>query len=128
YTQEQLGEDELVNCYDANTGALLWTHKDTARYTEPVAGPGPRATPTFHEGKIYALGAAGRLNCLDARTGSVLWSHDIKADADVKEPPMWGFSASPLVVAGVVTVFAGGADGKSVLGYNAASGELAWSA
>jgi outer membrane protein assembly factor BamB len=128
YTQEQLGEEEMVSCYDADTGALLWVHKDAARYTEPVAGPGPRATPTFHEGKLYTQGAAGNLNCLDALTGKVLWSHDIKADADVKEPPMWGFSASPLVVAGVVTTFAGGAGGKCVLGYDANSGKLAWSA
>ena len=42
--------------------------------------------------------------------------------------PQWGFSASPLVAEGVVTTFAGGPSGKSVLSYDAASGEPAWSA
>jgi outer membrane protein assembly factor BamB len=40
--------------------------------------------------------------------------------------PQWGFASSPLVAGGVVTVFAGGPDGKSVLGYHASSGKPAW--
>src|SRR5262249_12826600 len=56
------------------------------------------------------------------------WSRDIVTDANVKIPtPFWGFSSSPLVVQGIVTVFAGG-PGKAVLGYHASSGELAWAA
>src|SRR5205814_9602292 len=127
YTQEQRGEDEVVVCYDTDSGAELWVHQDSARFTEVVAGPGPRATPTFHDGKLYALGAAGRLNCLDAATGRALWSRDIVADSGAKVP-QWGFAASPLVAAGVVTVFAGGPEGKSVLGYDAGTGDVAWSA
>ncbi len=127
FTQEQRGEDEVVVCYDTGTGAELWVHHDSARFTEVVSGPGPRATPTFHDGKIYALGASGQLNCLDPATGQALWSRDIVADSGAKVPT-WGFAASPLVVEGVVTVFAGGPEGKSVLGYSALSGELVWSA
>jgi outer membrane protein assembly factor BamB len=52
---------------------------------------------------------------------------DLAHDSGAKVP-QWGFSSSPLVAAGVVLVFAGGPDGKSVLGYHAASGEPAWSA
>ena len=37
-------------------------------------------------------------------------------------------STNALICTGVVTVFAGGPEGKSVLGYHAATGELAWSA
>jgi outer membrane protein assembly factor BamB len=127
YTQEQRGAEELVVCYDANNGAELWNHSDSTRFTEVVAGPGPRATPTFHEGLIYSLGANGHLDCLDAVTGKVRWTRDIVADSGAKIP-QWGFSRSPLVVYGIVSVFAGGPDGKSVLGYQAATGELAWSA
>jgi outer membrane protein assembly factor BamB len=126
YTQEQRGGDEVVVCYHTDTGEQLWSHTDSARFTEIVAGPGPRATPTFYQDKIYALGAAGRLNCLEAATGKVVWSRDIAADSKVKVP-QWGFSSSPLVAQGIVTVFAG-AENKSVLGYNAVSGEPVWSA
>ena len=127
YTQEQRGDDEMVVCYDAQDGAELWAHRDATRFSELVAGAGPRSTPTFDDGHIYALGGSGHLNCLDAATGAVLWSRDIVKDSGAALP-QWGFSSSPLVVQGIVTVFAGGPEGKSVLGYNAQTGELAWSA
>ncbi|MGE5195503.1 MAG: PQQ-binding-like beta-propeller repeat protein [Deltaproteobacteria bacterium] len=126
YTQEQLGEEELVICYDAETGGELWSHRDRSRFTEAMAGPGPRATPTFYEGKIYALGANGHLNCLDAATGGVIWARDIAADSGAKIPN-WGFSSSPLVVNDMVTVFAGGPKERAVLAYRAATGEPRWS-
>jgi outer membrane protein assembly factor BamB len=125
YTQEQRDDKEAVVCYRADNGGEVWAYTDDTRFTETVSGAGPRATPTFHAGKIYALGANGVLNCLDAKTGAKNWSHDIVADSGAAVPT-WGFSSSPLVAKGVVTVFAGGPDGKGVLGYDAESGALKW--
>jgi outer membrane protein assembly factor BamB len=128
FTQEQRGDSEVVVCYQADSGKELWAHKDDTRFSETVAGPGPRATPTFHEGKLYTLGANGTLNCLDARTGKVAWTADVREGSGAK-PPNWGFSASPLVAHRKVFVHASGPGGtKSVLAYDAASGSLAWSA
>ena len=127
YTQEQRGDKEAVVCYRADKGGEVWAYTDDTRFTETVSGAGPRATPTFHAGKIYALGANGRLNCLDAKTGEKKWSQDIVTDSGAAVP-IWGFASSPLVFKGVVTVFAGGPDGKSVLGYDAESGDLKWHA
>src|SRR5262249_23162044 len=127
FTQEQRGKnEEAVVCYQADTGAQLWVHKDEAEFDEAMAGPGPRATPTYHAGRIYAMGAKGRLNCLDAVTGKPIWSRDILADSGAKLP-MWGFAASPLVTHGLVAVFTGGPNG-CVMAYDAKSGEPAWSA
>jgi outer membrane protein assembly factor BamB len=126
YTQEQRGESEAVVCYDAETGGELWAHEDEGRHSDPPAGPGPRATPSFHDGKVYAVGATGRLNCLDAASGRPLWHRDILADSGA-EFPKFGFASSPLVTQEVVAVFAGGPNGKSVLAYHASSGEPAWS-
>jgi len=125
YTQEQRGEEEVVACYDAAAGEPLWLHADSARFQEALAGPGPRATPTYHEGRIYALGATGILNCLDAATGEPRWSRRLTEDTGAKVPD-WGFASSPLVVAGRVIVYAGGADGKGVAAYDAANGEPSW--
>ncbi|HLJ10732.1 MAG TPA: PQQ-binding-like beta-propeller repeat protein [Planctomycetaceae bacterium] len=127
FTQEQHDQEEAVVCYSAESGAELWVHRDQARFTEIVAGPGPRATPTFHDGKIYSLGAKGELNCLDAGSGRTVWSRNIASDSGA-EVPQWGFAASPLVAQDVVTVYAGAAKGKSVLAYSAATGEPVWSA
>jgi outer membrane protein assembly factor BamB len=125
FTQEQRGKLETVVCYDAETGKEIWAHEDNERFYEAVGGPGPRGTPTFHEGRLYTLGATGKLDCLDAATGKEIWSKNIVADSGAKTQH-WGFTASPAVAQGVVTVFAGGPKGKSVLGYKTASGDLAW--
>jgi outer membrane protein assembly factor BamB len=126
YTQMQWDDqNEAVVCYAADTGNQIWVHKDPAHFKEKLGGNGPRATPTFQDGKIYALGGTGVLNCLDAASGKRLWSHDIAADSGAAVP-MWGFASSPLVVQGMVTVFTGAGGGKSVAGYRADSGDLAW--
>jgi outer membrane protein assembly factor BamB len=127
YTQEQRGKDEAVVCYSAADGSELWVRLDEARFEESIAGPGPRGTPTFHEGRIYALGATGRLNCLDARTGAVIWSRNVLTESGAK-PQMWGYAGSPLVSEGLVTVFTGGPDDKGVAAYDALTGKPAWSA
>jgi outer membrane protein assembly factor BamB len=128
FTQEQRGDVEAVVCLDAETGAELWSAQDPARFWESVSGAGPRATPTFDSGRVYAMGARGRLNCLDAATGARVWSRDAAADAGGTPVQPWGLSGSPLVTDGVVIVFAGG-DGKASLrAYRADTGEPAWAA
>jgi outer membrane protein assembly factor BamB len=127
FTQEQRGDDEYVVCYDATRGTEVWAHHDATRFSELAAGPGPRATPTFHAGRLYSFGANGHLNCLDAASGKRLWSRDIVADSGAAVP-QWGFASSPLVAQGVVAVFAGAPQGKTAVAYEEGKGELAWTA
>ena len=127
FTQEQRGELEAVVCLALDTGVEIWRHEDKLRFADVISGNGPRATPTFDSGRLYTFGAKGLLNCLDAATGQVIWSANAEKDSAAKTP-MWGYSGSPLVAQGVVTVFCGGPDGKAVLGYDAATGQLRWSA
>ncbi|MEM9187348.1 MAG: hypothetical protein AAGB00_12715, partial [Planctomycetota bacterium] len=54
YTQEQRGENEAVTAYAAATGEPVWAATVEARFQESVAGPGPRATPTYYKGSHYA--------------------------------------------------------------------------
>jgi outer membrane protein assembly factor BamB len=126
-TQEQRGQEELVICYDVDTGKLQWAHATPVRFQEFVAGIGPRATPTIDEGRVYALGALGNLVCLDGATGKLLWQHDLIAETDAIMP-QWGKSCSPLVYNNLVIVSAGGPGGKSLVAYDKLSGKLAWSA
>ena len=124
-TQEQRGEAEATVCYDAATGAELWAHGEPARFYEGLAGVGPRTTPSFSDGRIYAFGATGKLTCLSAANGIPLWSHDSAAEAGA-EPPQWGYSTSPLVIDRKVIAFAGGEEGRSLLAYDAMSGDRVW--
>ncbi|MFO0807712.1 MAG: PQQ-binding-like beta-propeller repeat protein [Gemmataceae bacterium] len=125
FTQEQRGEREAIVAYDAATGTEVWVHENPARFYDPVAGAGPRATPAFADGRLFCLGGSGLLNCLDAATGREYWSRDAAAEAGAKAPT-WGFCSSPLVYDGLVIVYTGGT--KGLLAYRAATGEPAWSA
>ena len=125
FTIEQRRSQEVVAAYDVETGRELWTHGWNAEFTEAMGGDGPRATPTFHNGRIYALGAIGELRCLDAQTGSLVWRHDILGENGA-DNLTWGMSASPLIVDDKVIVLPGGTRGRSVVAYEKNNGKLLW--
>jgi outer membrane protein assembly factor BamB len=125
-TQEQHGGEERVAAYDARSGRPLWSHAERARFDTVIAGVGPRATPTLHRGRVYAMGATGVLTALDLATGRLVWRRDVVAENGATLPE-WGKAGSPLVVAERVIVSAGGADGRSLVAYEAGSGAPVWS-
>ena len=125
FTIEQRRDDEVVAAYEVDTGVERWTHAWPAHFRESMGGPGPRATPTWHAGRVYALGATGRLVCLDAATGEEVWARNILDDADAPNLT-WAMSGAPLVVDDVVVVQPGGRDGWSVAAYDRLTGEVVW--
>jgi len=124
YTIEQRRRQEVVVAYDLNTGRQLWTQGWNAEYTDST-GDGPRATPTWDEGRLYALGATGELRCLDAKTGRVIWGKNILSENGASNLP-WAMAASPLIVDDKVIVLPGGSGGKSVVAYNKMKGATIW--
>ena len=111
FTIEQRRDEEVVAAYDVDSGAETLERTPGRRTSgETMGGPGPRATPTWHDGRLYALGATGRFVCLDAATGAVVWERDILADSGARNLP-WAMSGAPLVVDEVVVVQPGGSGG-----------------
>jgi outer membrane protein assembly factor BamB len=127
FTIEQRRHQEVATAYDMSTGREIWAHGWDAEFQESLGGDGPRATPTWHEGRVYALGAAGELRCLDAATGKRLWSRNILTDNHA-ENLQWGMSNAPLIVDDKVIVLPGGPAGQSVVAYNKLTGEPVWKA
>ena len=125
FTIEQRRDLEVVAAYDVDSGVERWTHDWPAHFREAMGGPGPRATPTWHDGRVYALGATGRLVCLDAGTGEVVWARNILDDAAASNL-IWAMSGAPLVVDDLVIVQPGGRDGWSVAAYHRLTGEVVW--
>jgi outer membrane protein assembly factor BamB len=127
FTIEQRRNQEVVAAYDVQTGREIWTHSWNASFEESMGGDGPRATPTYHEGRIYALGAEGELRVLDAAKGTLVWRRNILSDNGAYNLS-WGMSASPLIVDDMVVVLPGGTRGSSVVAYSKATGDPVWKA
>src|SRR5687767_8108108 len=126
FTIEQRRQQEVVAAYDIATGRELWKQAWNAEYNDSN-GDGPRSTPTWDQGRLYALGATGELKCLDANTGSVIWSKNILSENQASNL-QWAQTASPLVVDDIVIVLPGGGGGKSVVAYNKMNGAPVWKA
>lgn len=127
FTIEQRGAEEVVAAYDVASGRELWTTRWQAKFEEYMGGDGPRATPTWSDGRVYALGALGELRALDAATGRTLWRTNILDDHGASNL-QWGMASSPLVVGDTLIVLPGGRSGASVAAYDRNTGARAWAA
>ncbi len=124
-TQEQAGESELTSCYELLSGKLLWSSSNPAHYNTTIAGEGPRANPAISDGKVYSIGATGKLNCLELLSGKLLWSIDLIKDND-SQLGEWGYAGSPLVQDGKVIAAAGGSNNRSLVAYSTVDGHFLW--
>jgi outer membrane protein assembly factor BamB len=132
FTIEQRQKNEVVAAYDVATGKELWTNAWPERFNSAFmgimgGGEGPRATPAFADGLVYALGGRGELRCLDAVTGKLVWRTNILQDAGAKNLT-WGMAGSPLVAGDAVIVQPGGSKGRSVAAYDRRTGKRLWTA
>jgi outer membrane protein assembly factor BamB len=128
FTIEQRQRNEVVAAYDVMTGRELWTHAWPERFSQWMGGgEGPRATPTWADGFVFALGGHGELRCLDAATGRLVWRKNILQDTGA-ENLRWGMAASPLVAGDAVVVLPGGPEGRSVAAYDRRTGSRLWTA
>lgn len=127
YTIEQRGGEEVVAAYDPETGREIWTSRWDTWFKEFQGGDGPRATPAWSNGRVYALGATGEFRVLEDATGEVVWRKNILEDNGASNVP-WGMSAAPLVLDDTVVVLPGGRAGRSVVAYDKATGARVWSA
>lgn len=127
FTIEQRRDKEVVVAYDLDTGRELWIHSWEAHFKETLGGNGPRATPVWDEGRLYAQGATGELHCLDASTGELKWAQNILEDNQAANLD-WGVASSPLIVDDRVIVLPGGRQGASVVAYDKLTGETVWKA
>ena len=124
FTQRQTTYYQSVLCLDADSGEPMWEYRYGWPYEAAGMYPGPRATPTWHEGRVYFAAPDGLVGCLDARDGRLLWSRNVTKEFDGQGTD-FGYSASPTVEAGKVILPVGGA-GASVVALDARDGSTAW--
>ncbi len=123
---EEPSQIERVHCFDADNGNPVWSHSYECPYT--ISYPaGPRASVGIHQGVAFALGAMGHLHAFAAKTGQVIWKRDLSKDFNI-DMPIWGISASPLVVDKLIIMQIGGKDNACVVALDTESGKTVWTA
>jgi hypothetical protein len=117
---------ERVLCFNLADGKLLWSHKYEVKYGD-LGGynNGPRAAPTFHDGRLYTLGAVGHFFCFETASGKVLWSKDLVKEEGAKIPE-WGFAASPVIDDNRVIVHVGAEKNGCIIAFDRISGKEIW--
>lgn len=125
FTIEQRRDREAVTAYDVAVGREVWSHSYPAVFDDEfhMGGEGPRTTPTWHDGRLYALGSRGDFFCFDAASGRVWWQTNI-LEENHSANLNYGMAASPLVIDGQVIVL----PGHSVVAYDALTGRRRWRA
>ncbi|MHC4062973.1 MAG: outer membrane protein assembly factor BamB family protein [Planctomycetota bacterium] len=130
YVTDRLTEPlqkERVLCFDAATGAEVWTHEYECRYAGVGYPDGPRASVTIDDGRAYALGTMGHFRCLDAASGKLLWKKDPGTDYEIKMP-IWGIASAPLVEGELVIAQLGAQPDACIVAWDRRTGEERWRA
>ena len=125
-TQYQSLSGLYVVCLDAGTGRTIWEYRYDWPYDPAGVYPGPRATPTYDQGRLYFASPAGLIGCLDAVSGQLLWSLELE-QAFPCQMTGFGYACSPTVTDGLVLLPVGG-QGSSMVALDAVTGAVRWKA
>jgi outer membrane protein assembly factor BamB len=127
YLFSRQGDDEVMSALDADTGKVTWrTAYPIAVELHPAAtkhGPGPKSTPVFADGKLFALGFAGTVTAYDANSGKQLWQKP------ATKPNIFfnSHAFSPLVDQGLVIFHVGGHMQGALTAFDMTTGAVKWS-
>lgn len=158
FVTDRMNGVERVLAFDAETGRELWNHGDPVDFDPHQVGSrhgnGPKSTPALFDKRVYSLGIAGRLQCLDAANGKQTWEVNFPARFGARESlpagrayvkgtdsvivpvgkgdgapvPLFGYTGSVLVAAGLVVSPVGGAKAGTIMAFDAKTGQEAWRA
>jgi outer membrane protein assembly factor BamB len=119
-------DEEVMSALDAKTGKQIWSkgYRATFKMNSAAAshGPGPKSTPVFADGRLFAIGMTGVVTAYDAKTGKVLWQ---KPGSDLL-PLYTSHAFSPLVERGLVFFHVGGHDKGALTAFDVRTGDVKW--
>jgi outer membrane protein assembly factor BamB len=122
----RVGREEVIESFDAATGAPGWRYAYPCNYTDPFGyNNGPRCTPLLTEDRCYTFGVEGRLICLELATGKLVWERDTAKDFEVPEA-FFGVGSTPVLEDGKLIVMVGGQPDAGVVAFDATTGKTLW--
>ena len=128
------GETETLHVLDAAAGRELWSRPFSPVF-EDEWGRGPRSTPFFDEGRVYALSCRGDFVCYQAESGVKLWEASFEKDFGVKflgskanegTASRRGNNGSALADLEAVILPVGNTNGASLAALNKETGSILW--
>src|SRR6202158_2092179 len=126
YAFSRQDENEVMRAIDAGSGKVVWETSYPAPFKMNPAtarhGPGPKATPTYANGRLFTLGMSGIVTAFDATTGKPLWQ---KPAPPVE--PLFHTAQSALVDRSVVILHVGGHKQGALTAFDQATGAVKWS-
>jgi outer membrane protein assembly factor BamB len=123
----RVGNKEVVESYDALTGAPQWKHAFAANYGGGVnSDTGPRCVPLIHDGAVYLFGAAGDLHSVSLANGEPRWSRAAYKEYNGSEG-YFGAGSTPIVAGDKLLLNVGGR-GAGIVAFHLKDGTTAWKA
>lgn len=122
----RVGDEELVQTFDAVTGEPGWRSTAPTKYEDPYGyNNGPRSTPLVTSNRIYTFGAEGRLQCLERERGQVIWSRETGKEFEVPQA-FFGVGSTPLLENDRLIVMVGGQTNSGVVAFDPQNGKTQW--
>jgi outer membrane protein assembly factor BamB len=126
YMWSRQGESEIMRALDAASGAEIWRAAYDVTFTmnggASPHGPGPKSTPAFADGKLFAIGMTGIVSAFDAATGRVLW----RKPGTGTVPLFTTYAMSPVVDRGLVILHVGGHNQGALTAFDVNTGDVKW--
>jgi outer membrane protein assembly factor BamB len=124
----RVGNEEVVECLHAETGAARWQFKYATAYEDRYGyNNGPRASPVIDANRVYTVGAEGKLHCLDLATGKQVWRRDLRVEYRVPQD-FFGTASTPLVEGTLLILNVGAPGGPCVVALDLQTGKEVWRA
>ena len=123
----RLADEDTLTAYNAESGQQLWSQGFPTRFQPAIVeDDGPRAVPTIHQGRVYALASAGGLYCVDIKTGKPVWQRQTQTEFHVPSA-YFGAGSSPLVEGQTLILNVGGdKDRAGVVAFDLNTGKTVW--
>ncbi len=123
----RLENKDTLTAYNAETGKELWSQGfETNFVPQIVPDDGPRAVPTIHKDRVYALAPNGGLYCVDMKTGKPLWQRQTQKEFNAPAG-YFGSGSSPLVEGKLLIVNVGGDKaGAGMVAFDLETGKTEW--
>jgi len=124
----RLADEEIVECLHPETGTSHWQFRYATGFEDRYGyNNGPRASPVIDEGRVFTVGAEGKVYCLDLGTGRVAWTRDLRAEYKVRQD-FFGTASTPLVEGQLLILNVGAPRGPCVAAFDKATGREVWRA